>query len=96
MVLTTLSNMVAVRKQNQPVELNYSPMIVNQLKSIQMNILGHKNVRATKENRYKNDCPLQCNKNHCDVCPFRDDYSKKIQTITVTTPPPEVVGRDFY
>lgn len=61
-----------------------------------MNVLGKSKVKETKENRIKNDCPLQCNKDHCDVCPFRDDYSKRIPTITVITPSPEVIGRDFY
>lgn len=61
-----------------------------------MNILGKNKVRETKENRIKNDCPSQCNKDYCDVCPFRDDYSGRIPIITVTTPSPEVVGRDFY
>lgn len=59
-------------------------------------LISYQKLKATKQNRYKNDCPLHCNKLHCDVCQFRDEYSNKIQTITVTNPSPELVGRDFY
>ena len=44
----------------------------------------------------KNDCPLQCNKRHCDVCQFRDEPSKQIPTITTKDPSPESYGREVY
>lgn len=59
-------------------------------------LLSYQKLRATKENRFKNDCPPQCNKQHCDVCQFRNDKSKSIPIITVTSFSPEIVGRDFY
>lgn len=59
-------------------------------------LIGYQKLKATKMNRLKNDCPLHCDKTHCDVCQFRDDKSKSIPTITVTDPSPESVGREFY
>ena len=37
-----------------------------------MNLIGTtKPVRATQALMIKNDCPLDCKKDHCDECPFR-------------------------
>lgn len=49
-------------------------------------------------NLIKNDCPLQCNKQHCDVCQFRDDNSERTQAkvVTVSAPSPEAYGRELY
>ena len=61
-----------------------------------MKLISNQKLKATKENRLKNDCPLQCNKRYCDVCQFRDNKSESIQVVTTNTPSPEVYGRDFY
>lgn len=61
-----------------------------------MKLISNQKLKATKANRLKNDCPLQCNKRHCDVCQFRDDKSELVHTVTTYTPSPEVYGRDFY
>lgn len=59
-------------------------------------LITEQKLRATKNNLFKNDCPLQCNKQHCDVCQFRDNPSKMVQQKPAITPSPEVYGRDLY
>lgn len=60
-----------------------------------MNLISNQKLKATKSNLLKNDCPLQCDKKHCDVCQFRMK-SRLVPTITVTAPSPEAVGREIY
>lgn len=61
-------------------------------------LIYNRKLKATTLNLIKNDCPLQCNKQHCDVCQFRDDNSKKTQTkiVTVNAPSPEAYGKELY
>lgn len=47
-------------------------------------LICNRKLKATTLNLIKNDCPLQCNKQHCDVCQFRDDNSERTQTKAVT------------
>lgn len=54
-----------------------------------MRLISNQKLKATANNRLKNDCPLQCNKKHCDVCQFRNDKSESIPTVTTNTPSPE-------
>ena len=90
--------MVILKKQDR-VELNYSLMIVNlsNLWAVSKLICNRK-LKATTLNLIKNDCPLQCNKQHCDVCQFRDDNSERTQAkaVTVSAPSPEAYGRELY
>lgn len=44
-------------------------------------------MRATKANLFKNDCPSQCDKTHCDVCQFRDELEELTHVVTVSIPP---------
>lgn len=54
-------------------------------------------LRATESNMLKNDCPLNCNKQYCTDCQFREKSSKVTQNKkTIITPSPEVYGRDLY
>ena len=54
-------------------------------------------LRATESNMLKNDCPLNCNKQYCTDCQFREKSSKVTQKKkTIITPSPEVYGRDLY
>lgn len=54
-------------------------------------------LRATESNMLKNDCPLNCNKQYCTDCQFREKSSKVTQNKkTIITPSPEVHGRDLY
>lgn len=42
-----------------------------------MNLIGTtKPVRATKALMMQNDCPSNCKKDYCDVCPFRRNSKK--------------------
>lgn len=47
-------------KKQDHVELSYSLMIV---KLETMRLISNQKLKATVNNRLKNDCPLQCNKN---------------------------------
>lgn len=54
-------------------------------------------LRATESNMLKNDCPLNCNKQYCTDCQFREKSSKVTQNKkTIITPSLEVYGRDLY
>ncbi len=54
-------------------------------------------LRATESNMLKNDCPLNCNKQYCTDCQFREKSSKVTQNKkAIITPSPEVYGRDLY
>ena len=57
-----------------------------------MRLISKSKLKATKANMLKNDCPLQCDKNHCDVCQFSD--SNKI--VTDHKVKPELYGREMY
>lgn len=61
-------------------------------------LICNRKLKATTLNLIKNDCPLQCNKQHCDVCQFRDNDSERTQTkaVTVSAPSPEAYGRELY
>lgn len=61
-------------------------------------LICNRKLKATTLNLIKNDCPLQCNKQHCDVCQFRDNNSERTQTkaVTVSAPSPEAYGRELY
>lgn len=60
-----------------------------------MRLISNQRLKATKENRLKNDCPLECDKNHCDVCQFRDHSSKSIPTFKTTKVTPDIFGREI-
>ena len=60
-----------------------------------MKLISKEKLRATKDNLLKNDCPLQCDKKHCDVCQFRSNPTL-VPTIETVSPLPEAYGRDMY
>lgn len=49
------------------------------------------NEKDTMENHnhFKDDCPAQCDKRHCVVCPFRVITSKKTQERLIRVSSPE-------
>lgn len=58
------------------------------------NLIHIKNVSSQKdiiiaEAMKKNDCPPNCNKTHCDECPFR------VKSAEDTKIKPELYGKDF-
>lgn len=57
-----------------------------------MRLISKNKLKATKANMLKNDCPLQCNKKHCDVCQFSDNY----KVVTDREVKPETYGREMY
>lgn len=61
-----------------------------------MKLISDQKLKATKENRLKNDCPLQCDKTHCDVCQFRDRSLNRSQIVDSTKVLPDMYGRELY
>lgn len=60
-----------------------------------MKLISKEKLRATKDNLLKNDCPLRCDKKHCDVCQFRSNPIL-VPTIETVSPLLEAYGRDMY
>lgn len=61
-----------------------------------MRLISNQRLKATKQNRIKNDCPLQCNKKHCDVCQFKDEHPESARIVTTTKVSPDMYGRELY
>ena len=61
-----------------------------------MRLISDQKLKATKENRLKNDCPLQCDKKHCDVCRVRDNNRNRARIVNSTEVLPDMYGRELY